>query len=285
MDSGGCPSLVPGDRDGDGIADERDSCPDIAGDEAHAGCPYVTETDADGDGIPDDEDHCPNDPGIAALDGCPLRLPAGGPALSMYPFCIRFPTVCSLADSTTDTDGDGVSDINDRCPDEFGIPANDGCPISSAFRHVDPYRASLFCILIPSACGLDEGREVELTINLKENLYTDQDWLAVWCYFSAQDGVWYRLPPDEPSLGKRSAQIWYLGDHRSVTIPFHDRSLLAVNAFCEALATPFGDPVSLGKIVRLHGITDWNGTPFIIWSEGGDSRFMVIYAIQCDGCE
>ncbi len=68
----GCPP----DRDGDGIPDTVDACPDIAGvkseDPTKNGCP----PDRDGDGIPDPVDACPDAPGPADNDpkknGCPL---------------------------------------------------------------------------------------------------------------------------------------------------------------------------------------------------------------------
>ncbi len=64
------------DRDGDGIPDSRDRCPDQAEDQdGHAdddGCP---EEDADGDGNPDNDDFCPDQPETVNDylddDGCP----------------------------------------------------------------------------------------------------------------------------------------------------------------------------------------------------------------------
>ena len=47
----GCP-----DSDGDGVADNLDKCPDVAGDPRNAGCPF---TDSDGDGVADKDDKCP----------------------------------------------------------------------------------------------------------------------------------------------------------------------------------------------------------------------------------
>ncbi len=55
------------DRDGDGIPDDEDQCPDEPGPAELDGCP-----DDDGDGIPNREDKCPNQPGPAEHDGCPL---------------------------------------------------------------------------------------------------------------------------------------------------------------------------------------------------------------------
>lgn len=81
------------DSDGDGITDNVDDCPDVAGLPSTNGCP-----DQDGDGIRDGVDDCPDLAGIPALSGCP------------------------------DADGDGVTDADDNCPDVAGIRALDGCP-------------------------------------------------------------------------------------------------------------------------------------------------------------
>lgn len=285
LDSSGCPPAIAGDRDGDGVSDDEDSCPDTAGDLEHDGCPYVTDADRDGDGVPDDTDGCPDDPGSETLGGCPFHLPPGMEHGLLPSFCIRFPALCESLIPDTDTDGDGVTDTEDRCPEEYGPPSADGCPILGAWRREAAGSRALLCAIVPAACGIDEGRAVSITIDLAENLYTDQDWLAVWCYFSGTDGVWYRLPLEDPSLRRREPQIWYLGDHRSVTIATHERSLLSVRAFCEALAVPFGEPQSLGQIVRIHGPSDWNGIPYMLWSEGASSRFMIIYTMRCSGCD
>lgn len=66
------------DRDGDGVADEDDDCPDDAedrdGDRDGDGCPE-DDPDSDVDGIPDDEDDCPGQKetinGFQDEDGCP----------------------------------------------------------------------------------------------------------------------------------------------------------------------------------------------------------------------
>ncbi len=71
------------DRDGDGVLDDTDQCPDLPEDrdgvQDEDGCP---EDDADGDGILDDRDACPLAPGVASSDasrnGCPR--PMTGPA-------------------------------------------------------------------------------------------------------------------------------------------------------------------------------------------------------------
>ena len=97
------------DRDGDGIENELDECPDEPEDrDGHLdddGCP---DPDNDEDGVPDRDDRCPNeredDDGFQDDDGCPDR----------------------------DDDNDGVADIDDQCPTEKeshnGSADRDGCP-------------------------------------------------------------------------------------------------------------------------------------------------------------
>jgi outer membrane protein OmpA-like peptidoglycan-associated protein len=103
----GCPP----DRDGDGILDADDACPDVKGvksdDPKKNGCPPQGDKDTDGDGIPDAKDACPKVKGVKTDDpktnGCP-----------------------------PDRDGDGITDAEDACPDVPGVadddPKKNGCP-------------------------------------------------------------------------------------------------------------------------------------------------------------
>ena len=98
-----------GDRDGDGILDGDDQCPDdpedFDGFQDKDGCPDL---DNDKDGILDIDDKCPNEPedidGFEDQDGCP----------------------------DPDNDKDGILDVNDKCPnipeDFDGLGDEDGCP-------------------------------------------------------------------------------------------------------------------------------------------------------------
>jgi outer membrane protein OmpA-like peptidoglycan-associated protein len=103
------PSLArEGDRDGDGIGDEFDSCPDqretYNGYEDIDGCP--DDPDSDKDGIPDSKDQCP----LAAEDKDSYLDEDGCPDL--------------------DNDSDTVPDVDDQCPNTPGQPnaAKPGCP-------------------------------------------------------------------------------------------------------------------------------------------------------------
>lgn len=104
------PGLKPiGDRDRDGIADDKDVCPDVAEDkdgfQDADGCP---DDDNDQDGIADSVDHCPDvaedRDGFEDADGCP----------------------------DDDNDKDGIADKADKCPDaaedKDGFEDDDGCP-------------------------------------------------------------------------------------------------------------------------------------------------------------
>jgi outer membrane protein OmpA-like peptidoglycan-associated protein len=98
----------PGDRDGDGLADNIDKCPDepetYNGFQDEDGCP--DEADTDSDGIGDNHDQCILEPedkdGYLDEDGCP----------------------------DPDNDGVGVADTFDFCPNTPGVNGGDkpGCP-------------------------------------------------------------------------------------------------------------------------------------------------------------
>ena len=54
------------DSDGDGLNDNIDDCPNIAGPESNGGCKLV---DIDNDGVPNINDKCPNEAGEEELGG------------------------------------------------------------------------------------------------------------------------------------------------------------------------------------------------------------------------
>ena len=110
------------DRDGDGISNEKDQCPDVPGPLANKGCPY---SDRDKDGVADDKDECPDIAGLPALNGCPDRDGDGVP--DKDDAC---PDVAGSKEmhGCPDTDGDGIADKDDACPTEKGPKALNGCP-------------------------------------------------------------------------------------------------------------------------------------------------------------
>ena len=119
------PVVVVLDRDGDGVLDVDDRCPDVAGLAALKGCP-----DRDGDGIADIDDKCPDVPGVAKYNGCPIPDTDGDGINDEVDKC---PTVKGLARyqgcPIPDTDNDGVNDEEDKCPTRPGPASNMGCPV------------------------------------------------------------------------------------------------------------------------------------------------------------
>ena len=113
------------DRDGDGVFDLDDKCPDVAGLISMQGCP-----DRDGDGISDADDKCPDVPGIAKYQGCPIPDTDGDGINDELDKC---PTVKGVAKyqgcPIPDTDGDGLNDEEDKCPARPGPASNQGCPV------------------------------------------------------------------------------------------------------------------------------------------------------------
>jgi len=129
------------DSDGDGIADDKDLCPNtppgVTVDEF--GCPL----DTDGDGVPDYLDNCPNTPKGMKVDknGCIIDSDNDGvpDTLDKCPNTPRGMHVNEFG--CPDTDGDGVFDNDDKCPDTPKGVAVDktGCPIDSDGDGVPDY--------------------------------------------------------------------------------------------------------------------------------------------------
>jgi len=131
-----------GDRDGDGIPDSVDACPDEPEDkdgfQDEDGCP---DPDNDGDGIPDKDDQCPNEPedkdGFQDQDGCPDRDNDNDGIPDALDKCPNEPEdKDGFQDDDgcpdEDNDGDGIPDKDDKCPNDpetvNGFEDDDGCP-------------------------------------------------------------------------------------------------------------------------------------------------------------
>jgi hypothetical protein len=121
--SAGCP-----DGDGDGIRDADDACPDEVGVPEEEGCPSVTEGDRDGDSVADADDACPDDPGLPQHEGCSVPPDFDGDGVDdELDECPGEPGLGEL-DGCPDLDGDGVGDGGDDCPAEPGLAELGGCP-------------------------------------------------------------------------------------------------------------------------------------------------------------
>ncbi|MDH4209606.1 MAG: Ig-like domain-containing protein, partial [Anaerolineae bacterium] len=142
----GCP-----DADGDGVADADDACPTELGTAEGGGCPLAAEGDRDGDGLPDESDACPDEPGPQVTDGCPDA--DGDGVADVDDDCPEEPGLRQLegCPGASDLDGDGMNDEDDDCPAEPGLPEQGGCPDTDGDGVRDPDD------LLPEEAGGAEG--------------------------------------------------------------------------------------------------------------------------------
>ncbi len=118
------------DRDGDGLSDKDDKCPNAPGPRSNQGCPFG---DRDGDGVRDDIDKCPDLAGVASNGGCPIDDRDMDGVVDKFDKCPAEPGHIRLEGCPgSDRDNDGIADLDDKCPDTRGAPGNDGCPIVTA---------------------------------------------------------------------------------------------------------------------------------------------------------
>jgi outer membrane protein OmpA-like peptidoglycan-associated protein len=141
------------DRDGDGVVDSKDQCPDSAGPIPLFGCP-----DDDGDGVPNYKDKCPQVKGSPNFQGCPAP----------------------------DTDGDSVNDDDDKCPLVKGVKSNFGCPpinaeyINKVNRAADRVffiraKANIEPISLTELDRVVEVLQSDTTLRLRIEGYTDDE--------------------------------------------------------------------------------------------------------------
>jgi RNA polymerase sigma factor (sigma-70 family) len=138
-----------GDRDRDGVPNDKDGCPRVFG--TANGCPPTTTTppataqptpgDRDGDGIPNAKDDDRDGDGyLNVMDKCPSKYgPPGGDGCP--PPATADPTVTTptpgdrdgdgIPNSAEDRDGDGFPNAVDACPRKPGPGTEDGCPASA----------------------------------------------------------------------------------------------------------------------------------------------------------
>jgi outer membrane protein OmpA-like peptidoglycan-associated protein len=130
----GCP-----DTDGDGIEDSKDACKDVAGPVEFNGCP-----DTDGDGVADNLDACPEVAGLATFGGCPDTDGDGVQDKEDKCIDVKGPKENGGC-PWPDRDGDGVLDKDDRCPDVAGTVANNGCPevTEEAIKKLNDYAKTI----------------------------------------------------------------------------------------------------------------------------------------------
>lgn len=132
---------TPQDSDSDGIANDIDKCPDIAGLQKYEGCPVP---DTDNDGVNDEQDSCTTVAGVARFNGCPVPDSDKDGINDEEDKC---PDVAGVAKyggcPVPDSDKDGVNDEEDKCPQLAGTAANQGCPeIKEEVRKQVTYNAT-----------------------------------------------------------------------------------------------------------------------------------------------
>jgi len=129
-DEDGCPDK---DNDKDGVYDVEDLCPNTPGPVENQGCPVE---DRDGDGVPDSVDKCPDEKGPKENNGCP-ELPKDSDNDGLLDNVDKCPNDPEDKDGFEDEDGcpdpdndkDGLLDTIDKCPNDAGPPENQGCPV------------------------------------------------------------------------------------------------------------------------------------------------------------
>lgn len=310
----GCPG-ASGDRDGDGLPDDQDACPDVAGVLDNGGCPLPDADDPEGDGVVGDEDQCPGLPGPAGHDGCPSWGGAG--TIERRGVCDLLRLLGRATPACTDSDGDGVMDADDRCPQEAGPALLGGCAQlagGGALARGGP--SVLQCRLFPSLCtdsdgdgavdaedgcptlpgdilgcpafgesgGEAVGPSTDVQLRLGERLYTHQDWMSVYCYVEVEDLPPSRLPWDRHSLEREAPFVWNLGDRRSVDLTT-DEVVLSLSLRCFGMPDRIGPEVYLGRVARDHPREDWDGRTREAVSAGGADTFTVYYRICQGDCD
>ncbi len=108
------------DRDKDGVADNKDKCPDVFGLAEFDGCP-----DTDKDGIPDAKDSCVTIWGLVQFAGCP---DSDNDSIPDKTDDCPYAAGPRKLNGCPDRDLDGIADKNDHCPDTFGLAVFHGCP-------------------------------------------------------------------------------------------------------------------------------------------------------------
>ncbi|GEM_PF-6931554 len=168
--------------------------------------------DQDGDGLWDFEDACPTEAGPRPNHGCPMWLLTPPSPGSPAQICALRPDLCRLQ---LDSDGDGVPDGLDACPQRPGPPSLEGCPLDFAgladfaalaprpvppLPALDPCQqllgpARAWCEQWVQAGGGERAREttVQLELRLGPFIYTDVAWHIFFCWVGG-GGLWARIP-------------------------------------------------------------------------------------------
>jgi len=245
----GCP-----DADGDGITDADDACPYKKGEARWKGCP-----DSDGDGIPDNEDQCPFVRGELKDRGCPPAdrdndgIPDTADRCPDQPGTARFR-------GCPDTDGDGVPDPDDKCPDQKGDPVYDGCPVPTTpttpasslpagFARISGGTYNMGCTSEQKDCDSDESPVTKVTVS---DFYIGKHEVT----FDEYDAFCTATGREKPS-----DQGWGRGQRPVINISWND----AV-AYCNWRS----EKENLSKVYTISGSTvtaNWNANGYRLPTE------------------
>lgn len=151
--AGGGTIPVSSDRDGDGVPDKTDDCPDTYGLKTNKGCPIKTsgdqsKVDSDGDKVPDASDACPETYGTQKAHGCPDADNDGVPDQSDK---CKYLAGEAQWEGCPDTDQDGIPNHQDNCPNDYGSFLDGGCPPSDRDKDGVPDKSDR----CPALAGLE----------------------------------------------------------------------------------------------------------------------------------
>lgn len=107
------------DDDADGVLNLADACPKVAGRTSLGGC---LPPDADADGVPDADDRCPREAGVTSASGC-----ADADTDGLADAADDCPAQAGPLGGCPDGDGDGIADGRDACPTAAAPGSSDGC--------------------------------------------------------------------------------------------------------------------------------------------------------------
>ncbi|MBL4653606.1 MAG: OmpA family protein [Flavobacteriales bacterium] len=201
-----------GDKDGDGIKDKKDKCPEIPGIEAFEGCP-----DTDLDGIQDSEDMCPTVYGIELFHGCPDT--DGDGIGDLDDDCVDIPGVAEF-NGCPDTDGDGISDFDDECPELPGTKEHDGCPDTDGDGIVDSM----------DECPEKPGSKVNFGCPITKLSAINAAGLILMTVEMNDEGffVFENLPPDEKYLFEMDGEDVFLTDELMIILKNGDEQEIII---------------------------------------------------------
>jgi hypothetical protein len=289
----GCP--IPGDADGDEVPDADDACPDEPGLLDDEGCP-----DRDGDGVPDHLDEDPDEPGPADTDGAPDTDGDGVPDDEDLSPEDPGPADAGGAPESGagDRDGDGAPDDVDPCPDDAGAPEDGFCPPPGD----DPGDPADPPSLFDDPGGVFSGdREIPVLLEIEAYEFSvSGDYHDVWCYVQLGDSDMERY-----EFEPQGEQFWNIAEVLSGDNSVHLTSFLgeSLSVFVECWAgTSYfyteeggggipegggsGTVYDLGSFTTMHESEDWGGRELLADGTGpGGEAFRAKYRICSPSCD